>query len=66
MPFLPLAAPTFSAGAPHSGSRISPSNLLEKLIGVEALRDPYAFHRHHADVVTPWSSRSEVLDPAAC
>ena len=116
MPSLPLAAPTFSAGAPGPSRKISPSNLLEKLIGVDALRDLYArarlrgdvsffesvlaeleikvsvrnsdlaripssgpvivcaisrealggFRRYHAEVVTPWNSRSEVLDPATC
>ncbi len=50
MPTLPLAAPSFSAGAPRSGGRTSPTNLLEKLIGVDALRDLYARARLRGDL----------------
>jgi len=45
MPTFPLAfraAPTFTKGDPRSGRKISPANILEKLIGVDALRELYS------------------------
>lgn len=53
MPTLPLAfraAATSRQGDPRSGRKISPANVLEKLIGVDALRDLYARARMRGDL----------------